>query len=448
MSSLQKDAAGKSGLSLPHLSPTGYEYYLMIPFPSGHSPEIPRYRKHLLALDPSLKLGANLTTMDSLDEHQVVAIEDLLKERNARTEIEGEWVLCGLRTAVGLEKLELIIKFRGYSDFVIPRRVDFATEAVEDRRNDEPVEASAETPTITADKAEEEISETDTQRPDSFDDDSDFESTVGRRSPTPTSDTGSGAITPVAAVIRSEKEVQIDELDALEEAACKCAESLDRPSVTALWFLNGVLQARKILMGKAHVKTWKTMENLGDFYGKWGWHEPSVTFLGEAVNGLKKLLGEEDERTLTAMYKLANAKYLAGRWWAAWSHFELVLEGRVAVLGKNRPETLDALNRLEEIFYKDYRTFSYSSQICYMETLLQYSSDVRGENHPATLQAIDCLLFFIEQKDREYSTGKAIEYLQSLLHFRIPALRAVEMDLGFFFQDGVIYLEIDAFNFT
>ncbi|KAL7274215.1 hypothetical protein RUND412_002891 [Rhizina undulata] len=392
----------ESGLALPGLSSTGYEYYLMIPSSSGCSPEVPTYRKLLLALDPS----------DTLDEHQVVAIEDLLKERNARTEIEGEWVLSGLRMAVGSENFELIIKFRGYSDFVVLRGMDVVTEAVEDCRNDAPdvdVSNSRETAMIVAEGAVAEISGSDTQQPDLFVDDSDFESTVGRRSPTPTSDIDSSAITPIPVVIRTEKEIQIDELDALEEVACKCAESLNGQSVTVLSLLKGVLDARKTLMGKEHLQTLKTTENLGH------------------CGRPKNLFGEKDERTLTAIYKLANLDHLTGFWRIAWQDFEKVLHGRAEILGKTHEETLDTLKRLEEIYRKDCRKCGHGHQVPFLRTLVKCETEVRGENHQATIEAMDLLAY---RKWRDYlaveSSARFAETLVNLhLHYialpRLPA---------------------------
>ncbi|KAL7274216.1 hypothetical protein RUND412_002892 [Rhizina undulata] len=304
MNSSQKDVAGTNELDVPRLSPTGYEYYLMIPSPSGCTPEVPTYRKLLLALDPS----------DTLDEHQVVAIEDLLKERNARTEIEGEWVLSGLRMAVGSENFELIIKFRGYSDFVVLRGMDVVTEAVEDCRNDAPdvdVSNSRETAMIVAEGAVAEISGTDSQQPASFVDDSDFESTVGRRSPTPTSDTGSGATTPVLAVVRTEKKGKSTSWILWKNLPAKCDGHLD---------LEGSTEGSENIDGQ---RASADVENDGSLWAL-------------------------DERTLTAMYKLANATYFSGDWTSAWPIFSLVLEGRVEVLGKTHKETLDTLNDLRK----------------------------------------------------------------------------------------------------
>ncbi|KAL7274211.1 hypothetical protein RUND412_002887 [Rhizina undulata] len=440
-SQAKKDATGNSGLELPYLSPTGYEYYLMIPFSSGNSPELRsqcRYRKHLVVLDPSLQLGANSTTMDNLDEHQVLAIENLLKERNVRTEIEGEWVLSGLRTTVRSEKFELIIKFRGYRDFVVPKGVDVVTEAVEECRNDALAEVSAETAITAAEGAEAEIAANDIQRLGSFSIDSEFESTVGRRSPTPTSDIGSGAATPVPAVIRTEKEIQIGELDILEEVACNCLESMKGriPSVTTLSILKGVLEARKILVGSEDLQTWKTMENLGYWYAKHGLHNHGIALLEEAVASLQRVLGEKDERTLTAMYQLACAKKLSRSYETAWPIFAKVLECRLEALGKSHEGTLDTLKRIEEIFFLYCNGHpGETDRTPFLESLLKFEIEIRGENHLATRAVLDYLVFAEHRRDRKDGTQRATKALESLLYRLIPVLDVHRVRLEFFLKD-------------
>ncbi|KAL7276581.1 hypothetical protein RUND412_000423 [Rhizina undulata] len=146
----------------------------------------------------------------------------------------------------------------------------------------------------------------------------------------------------------TEKEFQLSELDNMEEVACKLSESMNG-SVTALSILNGVLQARKIMMGEEHFKTLKTIEKLGYLYAKYSWASPGADFLKKLVEGLKKVFGERNEHTLTAMYKLAKFTCYKASYKKAWPLFKKVLEGRVEVLGRDHPETLDTIKRLEAI---------------------------------------------------------------------------------------------------
>ncbi|KAL7272929.1 hypothetical protein RUND412_004237 [Rhizina undulata] len=118
-----QDPADEGRLASPasRLSPTGCEYYRMIPLipadrGSTTTTEVTIYRKHLLILDSSLESSANLTAVDDLDDDQVLAIENLLEERNARTVGGGQWVLSGLRIAEGSKKFGLMISFRRYGD--------------------------------------------------------------------------------------------------------------------------------------------------------------------------------------------------------------------------------------------------------------------------------------------------------------------------------------------
>ncbi|KAL7269666.1 hypothetical protein RUND412_007660 [Rhizina undulata] len=223
---------------------------------------------------------------------------------------------------------------------------DSTREAVENTQN----EVSEETAitTVATEEAGAEISGIVIQQPDVFD--PDLDSTVGRRSPTPTSDLDSGASTPVPLVVRTQKEIQIDELDRMEDVACNILSSMK--SVTALAILKGVLEACKILMGEKHFRSLKTMENLGYWYLEYGWADEGMELLKQAVEGLKSVLGERNEYTLAIMYKLAELKYSRRANKEAWSLFEEVLQGRVEVLGKHHHATVDAIKQLEKTVTK------------------------------------------------------------------------------------------------
>ncbi|KAL7272930.1 hypothetical protein RUND412_004238 [Rhizina undulata] len=306
----------------------------MIPFPADRestpAADATIYRKHLIVLDPSLKLSANSTTVDKLDDYWVLAIEHLLKERNARTVGGGQWALSWLRMEEGLKMFELVISFRRYGDDFVDtlETAELDKVVIGDGWKDR-VKVLEKTTTITmTQKTEMEMARVDgVEKPDSFGIDSNFESTVGPRSPTPISDLGSSASTPVPAVIRSESEIQSDELDRMEEVTCKLLESLDG-SVTALAILKGVLEARKILMGPNRLKTLKTMENLGYWYFRYGWCQEGIAMLKSAVDGLKNLLGIRNEHTFTAMYNLGNSKWSFGAYAEAFGIFIDVLSFR------------------------------------------------------------------------------------------------------------------------
>ncbi|KAL7274146.1 hypothetical protein RUND412_002962 [Rhizina undulata] len=360
------------------------------------SMEATGYEKYLLALDPSLQLDADSMKAKALEKHQVVAIANLLKERNARTVGDGQWVLSGLRMALGSEDLELTINFRRYSDdFGDSQSTNHAWKVVENAPND-PAEVSEEIAITPTEEAEMEISRNVIQRPESFDSEPgvgvkavetvrrdvvgvsrgvaagfaaegdetkisgimiqrpdafnrDLDTAVGRRSPTPTSDLDSGASTPVSPVVQTKEEIEVDDLDSLEELACDLSETTSG-SATALSILRGVLEARKIVMGEEHFETLKTMANLGYWYVRYGWDFEGINLLQNSVEGLKNALGEKNEHTLAKMDKLAQARISLCDYKEAWSLFTKVLEVRMEVLGKNHETILDMMKRLEEIY--------------------------------------------------------------------------------------------------
>ncbi|KAL7269103.1 hypothetical protein RUND412_008246 [Rhizina undulata] len=140
----------------PLLSPTGYEYYLLLPTPSPSEPTTITYEKHLLPLDPSVQFPATTTSkVDVLDESKFLALESLLSERNARTVGEGQWVLSGLQTSSsGSKDFRSMITFRRYGDEFVDLRLN-ARDAVKN----EPDGASKESPIQDAFESKEEAME-------------------------------------------------------------------------------------------------------------------------------------------------------------------------------------------------------------------------------------------------------------------------------------------------
>ncbi|KAL7273715.1 hypothetical protein RUND412_003410 [Rhizina undulata] len=403
------------------ISPIGCEYYLMIRVPSDSATEVARYEKYLLVLDPSLQIDATATKADDLDTRQVVAVANLLKERNARTVGNGQWVLSGLRKALGSEEFRLAISFCRYGDDFVDSE---SRVAVENAPNDS-AEVSAEIAASNAEDLETEVSQSMVQQPDSFNSelhrareaventwnevseevaittvateevgaeisgimiqqpdsfDPDLDSTIGRRSPTPTSDLDSGARTPVPLVVRTEKETEIDELDRMEDAACNILSSMN--SVIALSILRGVLVAREMLMGNEQLQTLKTMENLGFWYFKYGWDYTGSNFFAQSSG--------------------AQIKHLRGEIEGAWPRFEKVLEARMDVLGKTHHTTLDAIKQLEETYRKWGRNHAPTERLPLLKSLVKYEMEVRGENHKHTLEAMDLLVeTLVEETPRE-----------------------------------------------
>ncbi|KAL7268999.1 hypothetical protein RUND412_008354 [Rhizina undulata] len=306
--------------------------------------------------------------------------------------------------------------------------IDLAREAVGDASRDT-ADVSEEIAINTTEEAETEISRIVIQQPDPFD--SELDSTVGRRSPTPTSDLGSGASTPVPLAIKTEQEIQIDELDRMEDVACKLSESLGG-SVTALSMLKGVLEARKILMGEEHVRTYKIMGNLGYWCRQYGWDDEGMELLQITADGLKRVLGDRNEDTLYAIYKLAEAK-LSKDYIEAWWLFYEVLEGQVEVLGKKHQEILDTMKRLEGIYsFHYFSLFHLDDEVLKLsESLVKCQIQVRGEDHKYTVVAMDLLVyhhttFWAEADKHRISVGfpymKAQACLQSIVNRRIPPL--------------------------
>ncbi|KAL7274144.1 hypothetical protein RUND412_002960 [Rhizina undulata] len=132
MNPLPKKLPQKRKLAVPFLSPTGFEYYTMIPSSKAAPEAAVEYKKHMLALDPSIFSDNSTSKLDFLDADQFLAIESLLKDRNARTVGDGQWVLSRLRTTEGSKSFGLMISFRRYGhEFVDDRRMERAEDGFE-----------------------------------------------------------------------------------------------------------------------------------------------------------------------------------------------------------------------------------------------------------------------------------------------------------------------------
>ncbi|KAL7274152.1 hypothetical protein RUND412_002968 [Rhizina undulata] len=210
----------------------------------------------------------------------------------------------------------------------------------------------------------------------------------------------------------------------MEDVACKLSESLGG-SVTALSMLKGVLEARKILMGEEHFRTFKTMGNLGYWYRQYGWKDEGMRLLQKTVDGLKGVLGDRNEDTLYAMYKLADAESAdQGYNKEVWLLFERVLEGQVEVLGKNHPATLETMERLEAIHgycFQSIHHFDEKSEIS--ESFVKCQIQVRGDDHELAVKAMDLLAQYESQKRSPEGTFiGAHKCLASMVNRRIPVL--------------------------
>ncbi|KAL7269664.1 hypothetical protein RUND412_007658 [Rhizina undulata] len=422
-------------------------------YPENSTPEETGYVKYRLPIDPSLQFDAGSTKVDALEYDQAVAIAKLLEERNINTAADGEWVLSGLRMAVGSEKFELFINFRRYRDhFVDSQGMDFARTTVENKHDDS-AEVSEEIAVTALENVQAEFSRNFIQQPDPFYSEISLAREVVGNAPMETanfseetaintteeaeteisrilsppdpfdseldSTVGSGASTPVPSIIRTEKEIQIDELDRIEDVASILLESLGG-SITLISMLKGVWEARKILIGEEHVRTFKTMGNLGHWYRQYGWKVEGMALLQMTVDGLKRVLGERNEDTLYAMYKLAEAKsssHVSEAWWL----FKKVLEGQVEVLGENDPATLDTMKQLE-ILSADYYCLvfnDFDEGLKFLESLVKFPIQIRGEYHPLTVVAMHLLVNHHARCSKEIETHAC---LKSMVIRRISVL--------------------------
>ena len=141
------------------------------------------------------------------------------------------------------------------------------------------------------------------------------------------------------------------------------------------------LEAREKVLGREHLDTLTSMNNLALVLNSQGKYEEAEAMHRETVATREKVLGREHPDTLTSMSNLALVLNSQGKYEEAEAMHRQTLATREKVLGREHPDTLTSVYCLAHLLAKqrDYK----ESLALYKRACDRYSV-VLGEHHPTT----------------------------------------------------------------
>jgi non-specific serine/threonine protein kinase/serine/threonine-protein kinase len=146
-------------------------------------------------------------------------------------------------------------------------------------------------------------------------------------------------------------------------------------------------------------------QTIGNAYTELGLYPDAQQHLERAVALWNRVLGENDPRTLSAMYDLANNLYRRQAKYAeAEPLFVKVLEARRRTLGEDHPLTLETMNRLGDLYrFQDKSALAEAT----LGKALAGSRRVLGESHPWTLDMMNNLAL-VYQRQGKYAEAEPL----------------------------------------
>ena len=148
---------------------------------------------------------------------------------------------------------------------------------------------------------------------------------------------------------------------------------------------------------------------MGTVYTNLGLYRSAQPLLERAVATARKLLGERDAETLTAMNALANLYWYQGRYADAEPLYLAVVEGRRRTLGEHHPDTLRANYDLASLYMLEKR-WDEASRL--QTTTLEDQRRVLGDEHIDTLASMNNLAS-VYYNQRRYAEAQPL-YLRAL----------------------------------
>ncbi|RYP27921.1 hypothetical protein DL767_007448 [Monosporascus sp. MG133] len=144
-------------------------------------------------------------------------------------------------------------------------------------------------------------------------------------------------------------------------------------------------QIMKKLLGEENPKTLISMNNLASTYSGQGRWKEAEELKVRVLETRKRVLGEDHPNTLTRMNNLASTYREQGRWKEAEELKVRVLEKRNRVLGEDHPNTLASMYNLASTYWSQGR-WKEAEEL--EVRVLETSKRVLGEDHPNTLNSI------------------------------------------------------------
>ncbi|KAL7276497.1 hypothetical protein RUND412_000519, partial [Rhizina undulata] len=169
------------------------------------------------------------------------------------------------------------------------------------------------------------------------------------------------------------------------------------------------LAAREKTLGKDHLSTLNTVDNLASVFDHQGRYNEALDLYQRALAGYEKSLGKDDPSTLATVNNMAMVFDNQGRYSEALELYERALAGCEKVLGKDDELTLDTMHNMAMVFDN---LGWYNKAIELYERVLAGSEKTLGKDHPSTLDTVDCMASVFDNQGRY---DEALELYQRTL---------------------------------
>jgi tetratricopeptide (TPR) repeat protein len=167
----------------------------------------------------------------------------------------------------------------------------------------------------------------------------------------------------------------------------KCAMTLysDGRFIEAEAYFHEAVQNLRRVLGEEHPYTLTSMANLALTYSNQGRWKEAEELKVRVMETSLRVLGKEHPYTLTSMANLASTYRNQGRWKEAEELEVRVIETSLRVLGEEHPDTLVSMGNLASTYRNQGRWKEAEElEVRVMETSLR----VLGEDHPSTLTSM------------------------------------------------------------
>ncbi|WQF76535.1 Putative AAA+ ATPase domain, tetratricopeptide-like helical domain superfamily [Colletotrichum destructivum] len=203
-----------------------------------------------------------------------------------------------------------------------------------------------------------------------------------------------------------------------------------------------VYSLRLMTLGQRHLKTIKSMTQLGVTYHGQGRYRESERISAEVLKLHQEVLGPRHPQTLRSMAELATTYHSQGRLEESENIKTEVLELQREVLGRRHPETINSMAQLA-ITYHNQGRYEESENIT--TEALELSREVLGPRHPETIKNMAELATTYHNQGRyeesENITTEVLELRQEILGPRHPETIKIMADLAITFYAQGRYKE-------
>ena len=188
-------------------------------------------------------------------------------------------------------------------------------------------------------------------------------------------------------------------------------------------------------------------DTIGWTYVDLGLYAEAQKQLERALELRRRVLGEEDARTLESLARLGRAVYQQGRYAEAEALESQALEAQRRVLGPEHPDTLKSMNSLANTYYDEGK---YAQDEALLSQTLEIRRRVLGPEHPDTLQSmLDLALLYLNEG--KYAQAEALDTQTLEIRKRVLGPEHPEtLDsmhiLAYVYNDEAKYTQSEALN--